>query len=100
MICPGLLATSAAVAACGALAWLVSGSETLLAAGLGGGVLLGLAEGVAIVAPDRPGGQAAAECSGMMASGEDAGDDLGGFEAGEAQVDSLVADDQALVIDA
>jgi hypothetical protein len=43
LICLGLLATSAAVAACGALAWLVSGSETVLATGLGGGVLLGLA---------------------------------------------------------
>jgi cytochrome c-type biogenesis protein CcmH/NrfG len=43
LICLGLLATSAAVAACGALAWLVSGSETVLAAGLGCGVLLGLA---------------------------------------------------------
>ena len=43
MICQGLLATSAAVAACATLAWLVSGSETVLAAGLGGGVLLGLA---------------------------------------------------------
>jgi hypothetical protein len=43
LICLGLLATSAAVAACGALAWLVSGSSTVLAAGLGGGLLLGLA---------------------------------------------------------
>jgi hypothetical protein len=42
LICLGLLAMSVAVAACGALAWLVSGSETVLAAGLGGGVLLGL----------------------------------------------------------
>ena len=43
LICLGLLALSAAVAACGALAWLVSGSEAVLAAGLGGGVLIGLA---------------------------------------------------------
>ena len=43
LICLGLLATSIAVAACGALGWLVSGSGTVLAAGLGGGVLLGLA---------------------------------------------------------
>ncbi len=43
LICLGLLAASAAVAACGALAWLVSGSETVLAGGLGGGLLLGLA---------------------------------------------------------
>jgi len=43
LICLGLLAMSAAVAACGALARLVSGSETVLAAGLGCGVLLGLA---------------------------------------------------------
>ncbi len=43
LICLGLLAASAVVAACGALAWLVSGNETLLATGLGGGLLLGLA---------------------------------------------------------
>ena len=43
LICLGLLAMSAAVAACGALAWLVSGSGTFLAAGLGCGMLLGLA---------------------------------------------------------
>jgi hypothetical protein len=43
LICLGLLAMSAAVAACGALAWLVSGSGAVLAAGLGCGVLLGLA---------------------------------------------------------
>ena len=43
LICLGLLATSVAVAACGVLAWLVSGSGPVLAAGLGGGVLLGLA---------------------------------------------------------
>ena len=43
LICLGLLAASAAVAAGGALAWLVSGSETVLAVGLGGGLLLGLA---------------------------------------------------------
>jgi hypothetical protein len=43
LICLGLLAASAAVAAGGALGWLVSGSETVLAVGLGGGLLLGLA---------------------------------------------------------
>jgi hypothetical protein len=43
LICLGLLAASAAVAACGGLAWLVSGSEAALAIGAGGGVLLGLA---------------------------------------------------------
>ncbi|MEI6178133.1 MAG: hypothetical protein WCS43_14665 [Verrucomicrobiota bacterium] len=43
LICIGLLAASIAVAACGTLAWLVSGSDAVLAAGLGGGVLLGLA---------------------------------------------------------
>ena len=43
LICLGLLATSVAVAACGTLAWLVTGSEMILAAGLGVGLLLGLA---------------------------------------------------------
>ena len=43
LICLGLLATSVAVAACGALGWLVSGNGTVLAAGLVGAVLLGLA---------------------------------------------------------
>lgn len=43
LICLGLLAASAAVAACAALAWLVSGSEIVLTLGLGGGLLLGLA---------------------------------------------------------
>ena len=43
LICLGMLATSIAVAACGVLGWLVSGSGTVLAAGLGGAVLLGLA---------------------------------------------------------
>ena len=43
LICLGLLATSIAVAACGALGWLLSGSGTVLAAGLGGAVVLGLA---------------------------------------------------------
>ena len=43
LICLALLAASVAVAACGALGWLVSGSGTVLAAGLGGGVVLGLA---------------------------------------------------------
>lgn len=42
-ICLGMLGLSAAVAAFGALAWLLSGSETVLAAGLGGGALIGLA---------------------------------------------------------
>jgi hypothetical protein len=43
LICLGLLAASVGVAACAALAWLVSGSETMLTLGLGGGMLLGLA---------------------------------------------------------
>lgn len=43
LICLGLLAMSVVVATCGAFAWLVSGSEIVLAAGLGGGLLLGLA---------------------------------------------------------
>jgi hypothetical protein len=43
LICLGLLAASAIVAGCAALAWLVSGSETILALGAAGGLLLGLA---------------------------------------------------------
>ena len=43
LICLGLLAASAAVAACAVLAWLLSGSEAVLTLGLGGGLLLGLA---------------------------------------------------------
>jgi len=43
LICLGLLAASGVVAACAAFAWLVSGSETILTLGLGGGLLLGLA---------------------------------------------------------
>ena len=43
LICLGLLAASVVVAGCAALAWLVSGSETVLTLGLGGGMLLGLA---------------------------------------------------------
>jgi hypothetical protein len=43
LICLGLLGLSAAVAGFGALAWLISGSETVLAVGLGGGALIGLA---------------------------------------------------------
>jgi hypothetical protein len=43
LICLGLLAASAAVAAIATLAWLVSGSEAILALGVGGGLLLGLA---------------------------------------------------------
>ena len=43
LICLGLLAASAAVGGCAALAWLVSGSETILTLGLGSGLLLGLA---------------------------------------------------------
>jgi hypothetical protein len=43
LICLGLLAAGGVVAACAALAWLVSGSETALLLGLGGGLLLGLA---------------------------------------------------------
>ena len=38
----GLLSASVAIAACAALVWLVSGSEAILALGLGGGLLLGL----------------------------------------------------------
>ena len=43
LICLGLLAASAAVAGCAALAWMVSGSEGVLTLGLGSGLLLGLA---------------------------------------------------------
>lgn len=43
LICLGLLAASLVVAACAGLAWLMSGSETFLTIGLGGGLLLGLA---------------------------------------------------------
>jgi hypothetical protein len=43
LICLGLLAAGGAFAACAALAWLVTGSEAMLALGLGGGLLLGLA---------------------------------------------------------
>jgi hypothetical protein len=43
LICLGLLAASAAVTVSAALAWLVSGSEIVLALGVGGGLLLGLA---------------------------------------------------------
>jgi hypothetical protein len=43
LICLGLLAASAAVTASAALAWLVSGSDIILALGVGGGLLLGLA---------------------------------------------------------
>jgi hypothetical protein len=43
LVCLGLLAASAAIAGCAGLVWLVSGSETMLALGLGGGLLLGLA---------------------------------------------------------
>ena len=43
MICLGLLAASAVVAGCAALAWLVSGSEVILTLGLGSCLLLGLA---------------------------------------------------------
>jgi len=43
MISLGLLAASAVVAAVAALAWLVSGSETILALGIASGLLLGLA---------------------------------------------------------
>jgi hypothetical protein len=42
LISLGLLAASLVVAACGTLAWLVSGSEACLATGIGGGLLLGL----------------------------------------------------------
>lgn len=43
LICLGLLAASAVVAACATLAWLVSGSEEILTLGLVSGLLLGLA---------------------------------------------------------
>jgi hypothetical protein len=43
LICLGLLAASAVLAFAAALVWLISGSEALLALGLGGGLLLGLA---------------------------------------------------------
>lgn len=43
VICLGLLAASAGVAAFATLAWLLSGSEIILTLGLGGGLLLGLA---------------------------------------------------------
>lgn len=43
LICLGLLAAGIVVAACAALAWLVSGSESILTLGLGSGLLLGLA---------------------------------------------------------
>jgi hypothetical protein len=42
-ICLGLLATSAVVAGGAALVWLISGSETILALGGAGSLLLGLA---------------------------------------------------------
>jgi hypothetical protein len=43
LICLGLLAASAVVAAVAALVWLISGSEAILTLGLGSGLLLGLA---------------------------------------------------------
>jgi len=43
LICLGLLAASVVVPAGAALVWLLSGSETILTLGLGGGLLLGLA---------------------------------------------------------
>jgi hypothetical protein len=43
LISLGLLAASAAVGGFAAIFWLFSGSETLLAMGLGGSILLGLA---------------------------------------------------------
>ena len=43
LICLGLLAASAVVAACATLVWLVSGSDVVLTLGVGGGLLLGLA---------------------------------------------------------
>jgi len=42
LICLGLVGVSGLVALGGMLAWLVLGSETILAAGLFGGLLLGL----------------------------------------------------------
>ena len=43
LISLGLLAASVAVAGFAAIFWLISGSDTLLAIGLGGSILLGLA---------------------------------------------------------
>ena len=43
LICLGLLAASVVVATGAALLWLVSGSQVILALGLGSGLLLGLA---------------------------------------------------------
>ncbi len=43
LVCLGLLAASAGVAAVAALAWMVSGSDVVLVLGLGGGLVLGLA---------------------------------------------------------
>lgn len=43
LICLGLLLASLVVPAFAAMTWLVSGSETILTFGLGGGLLLGLA---------------------------------------------------------
>ena len=41
-ICLGLLAAGGAFAACAALAWLITGYESMLALGAAGGLLLGL----------------------------------------------------------
>ena len=67
LICLGLLAASAVVAVCAALAWLVSGSEVVLTLGVGGGLLLGLAgvwhllrqldRAVKQLRPETPGGE-------------------------------------------
>ena len=43
LICLGLLAASAVVAAFAALVWLISDSEVILTLGLGSGLVLGLA---------------------------------------------------------
>lgn len=43
LVCLGLFAASAAVAAFGMLAWLVIGSDSVIVVGLGGGLMLGLA---------------------------------------------------------
>jgi hypothetical protein len=43
LICLGLLVASTAFAAISVLVWLISGSDVVLALGVGGGLLLGLA---------------------------------------------------------
>lgn len=67
LVCLGLLAASAVITICAALAWLVSSSEIILALGVGGGLLLGLAgvwnllrqldRTVKQLRPETPGGE-------------------------------------------